>query len=417
MLIQLLVQVIYILFPILLYFPLLKNNSSLKKYKPIMIGLLCSFTIYLCMTHPISFVTGDLLDLRTIPWIISFQYGGFHVGIIVTGLMFIFSVILGGVGMYGVFIAYSISAVLLFTHFKNFSQLQNKKRLISTLTLTYVTASLVVLSTQLLFNFPIQDVIFFYFFFILVHLASMWFTVYIIETFNEYERLQFELKRSEKLNIVGQMAASVAHEIRNPMTTVQGFLQLLSQDSLTPNKHKEHFQIMKQELNRAETIISDYLTLAKPEAGKLDKLDLKKQIESINQSFSSFAIMNGVRLKFNILEDDHYYIKASSEKIQQVLVNIIKNAIEVSPKETVVQVSICKRNATIQITITDTGCGMSKEEIKSLGTPFYSLKKNGTGLGLTVCYCIVNSLGGRIEVESEKNHGTTFIISLPEYRQ
>lgn len=416
MLIQLLVQIIYILFPILLYFSLLKNNVLLKKYTPTILGLLCALSIYLCMTYPISFVTGNILDLRNIPWIISFLYGGFHVGISVTLFMFVFRIFLGGMGMYAVFIAYSISTILLIIFFKNYAKYHYKKRLKFSLLLTFVNSLIVVLSSHFIFQFNIEDMLTFYIFFIILHLVTMLIVIYLIEIFHENERLQIELHRSEKLNVVGQMAASVAHEIRNPMTTVYGFLQLLSTDNSTPEEHKKHFQIMKEELDRAENIISEYLTLAKPAVDKLEKIDLKKQIEQINHSLLSFSTMHGVNLQYKLSENEDYYIKGSSQKIQQVLVNIIKNAIEVSSKNSIVYILISKHNKTVQISIKDTGYGMSKEEMKSLGTPFYSLKENGTGLGLTVCYRIINAMGGRIEVESEKNIGTNFNILIPEYK-
>ena len=357
------------------------------------------------------------MDLRTIPWVISFLYGGFHVGIIVTALMFIFRFFIGGIGMYAAFIAYTISTLILLYYFRNYLHFPYKKKVRSTISLTLITSLLVVSSMQVIFRFSISDVIIFYLFFIALHLITMWFIIYLIEIYKQNEELQLELHRSEKLRVVGQMAASVAHEIRNPMTTVQGFLQLLSQEDSTPKKHKQYMQMMQLELKRAEMIISDYLTLAKPEAERVETIDLKNLVQRINHTLSPFATMHGVSIDFIVLHDDDFWIEGSSDKIQQVFINIFKNAIEASSKNDIIYVSIFRQNKMVHVSIQDTGVGMTKEEINSLGAPFYSLKENGTGLGLTVCYSIVDSMGGTIKVESEKNVGTTFIISLPEYRK
>lgn len=414
MMTQLLAQIIYIFFPILLYYSILKNSPQLIKYNSMIMGVLCGIAIFLCMTYPISFVTGNIMDLRTIPWILSFLYGGFHVGTILTVFMFIFRIMMGGMGMYVVLIAYSISFIILVLYFKKYHEFSYQKRVKSTFFLTFVNALLVVTCIQLIFQFSNPNIFSFYFFFIVLHLITIFVAVYIIETFHENERLQQELQRSEKLNVIGQMAASIAHEIRNPMTTVHGFLQLLSQDKATPEKHKEHFNTMIVELNRAETIISDYLTLAKPEAEKLEQLDVTKQLELMKYSLNSFAILHGVNLKISYSKGEQFLVKGSAEKIQQVLVNMIKNAIEVSPKGGDVVISLSKNKKGIQIEVKDFGCGMSQEVIDNIGTPFYSLKEKGTGLGLTVCYSIIKSMGGTIEVESIIDQGTSFLITIPE---
>ncbi|WP_216827602.1 sensor histidine kinase [Alkalihalobacterium elongatum] len=413
MLQQLLLQVVFILFPTLLYYTILKNNTYLKKYNSLMVGFLSSLAILLCMSFPVSFGTGNMMDLRTIPWILSFLYGSFPIGIFVTIMMFTFRLFIGGIGLYGVLAVYSLSVILLFIYFRNYETFTYTKKVKSTLILTAINSLLIILSIQLMFGFSSNNVYVFYLFFIIMHILMMWICIYVIETIREHGQLRVELQKSEKLNIVGQMAASVAHEIRNPMTVVNGFVQILQQDKDTPEKHREHYEIITQELRRAETILNDYLTLAKPQAEKLETINIHEQINRINHTLSSYALMKSVSVEYHLPPENNYLIKGCPEKFQQVLINIIKNAIEVSTKGEVVTVSISKNRNFYYIFIKDNGCGMSKDELQVLGTPFYSLKERGTGLGLTISYSIIHSMEGTIEVTSQKGKGTTFMIGLP----
>ncbi|MEB1809166.1 MAG: HAMP domain-containing histidine kinase [Bacillaceae bacterium] len=417
MLQQLLLQVIFILFPPLLYYTILKNNTYLKKYNSLIVGFLSSLAIFLCMSFPVSFSTGNMMDLRSIPWILSFLYGSFPIGIFVTILMIAFRIYIGGIGVYAVLIIYSFSLLLLFMYFKNYQTFTYNKKIKSTLVLTAINSLLVILSIQLMFGYSSNDVYMFYLFFIVMHILMMWVCIYIIETIREHGQLRVELEKSEKLNIVGQMAASVAHEIRNPMTVVNGFVQILQQDKDTPEKHREHYAIITNELRRAETILNDYLTLAKPQAVKLETINIHEQINRINHTLSSYALMKSVSVEYHLPPENNYFIKGCPEKFQQVLINIIKNAIEVSTKGEVVTVSVTKNRDFYYIYIKDNGCGMTQDELQSLGTPFYSLKERGTGLGLTISYSIIHSMEGTIDVTSQKGKGTTFIIGLPVIKE
>ncbi|MCD8502824.1 MAG: hypothetical protein LRY71_15620 [Bacillaceae bacterium] len=165
----------------------------------------------------------------------------------------------------------------------------------------------------------------------------IWIFICIIETLIEKDMLKKQIEKAEKLNIVGQMAASVAHEIRNPLTVVHGFMQLLNQAEDIHNHHKEHIKIMMMELSRAQTIISDYLTLAKPEAETFVPVDVNQQVEQIVQTIRPFAFMKDVDLTFTA-SGDNPIVLGNAKKIQQVIVNVIKNAIEASPKNNSVTV-------------------------------------------------------------------------------
>ncbi|MCD8510518.1 MAG: HAMP domain-containing histidine kinase [Bacillus sp. (in: Bacteria)] len=283
----------------------------------------------------------------------------------------------------------------------------------ASLIFVFFNAVLIVVCIQTIFRFSFPDVGFFYAFFILMHLVMAWIAIYLIETFRENERLQLEVQKAEKLHVVGQMAASVAHEIRNPMTVVLGFIQLLHKDPDTTEKHKKHFKIMEIEMERAESIIKDYLSLAKPQSETLEKIDVAEQLDTIKQTLSHYSALNGVTMKYETHLNEDFHVYGSKEKLQQVLVNIIKNAIEVSHKGDSVYVKLLKENGMITISIKDNGPGMTSEQLAKLGTPFYSTKDKGTGLGLSVCYSIIYSMNGTIDVQSHVNKGSTFKIRLP----
>lgn len=414
---QLFLQITFIVLPILIYYSLLKNHLTLKKYKTVLSGLLCGLSILLCMAFPISFITGNMMDLRSIPWMIAFLYGSFPLGIILTISMFVYRFLIGGMGMYVVFIAYSISTIGLYLFFKNYLHFTLPKKMKTGLTFICFNAVLIVVCIQTIFRFSSIDVVSFYAFFILMHLVIAWIAIYLIETFRENERLQLEVQKAEKLNVVGQMAASVAHEIRNPMTVVLGFIQLLHKDPETSEKHKKHFKIMQVEMERAESIIKDYLSLAKPQSENLEKIEVAEQLNSIKQTLSHYSTLNGVTIEYETSQYEDYYVYGSKEKLQQVLVNIIKNAIEVSHKGDSVHVTLLKERGTITVSIKDNGPGMTSEQLAKLGTPFYSTKDKGTGLGLSVCYSIVHSMNGTIDVQSEVNKGSIFKIRLPNLKE
>jgi two-component system, sporulation sensor kinase B len=225
-------------------------------------------------------------------------------------------------------------------------------------------------------------------------------------------KIQKELQRAEKMNAIGQLAASVAHEIRNPMTVVRGFLQIfLAKDHLN-QEELEYIQLMIDELNRAEVIINDYLSLAKPDFDQIIKVNASELATNVMDLMNSFALMsNNILLDKNM--DDEVYVKGNESELKQVLINIVKNGIESMKSGGILTLKVRKSGNFGMFQISDTGIGMSHEELKRLGTAFYSLKEKGTGIGLMVCYQIVEKMKGTIDVESVIGQGTTFKVFIP----
>lgn len=221
-----------------------------------------------------------------------------------------------------------------------------------------------------------------------------------------------QIEQSERLKVTGQLAAAVAHEIRNPMTVVKGFLQFYEKDTSINNDVKRHFSLMIDELNAAEQVISQYLSLAKPsENQKTETINIEVVLKSITELLQSYGLLHNNKLDLKV--EANSYIAANTLELKQLFINIIKNAIEVSEVGKSIIIKAERKKNFVEIKVIDYGFGMSEDEVKCLGTPFYSLKRKGTGLGLMICFNIIEKYNGYIDFESLKGEGTTVTVSFP----
>ncbi len=223
--------------------------------------------------------------------------------------------------------------------------------------------------------------------------------------------LEERLRRSEKLSVVGELSASVAHEIRNPLTSLKGFVQLLQMED---SKHQSYYKIMLDELNRINHIVGELLLLAKPQHIKFSKMSIQKILTDVISLLNVEASFYNVQIKENFPEE-FLLLECEPNQLKQLFINIIKNSIEATKSGGIVTITVDRvENKQLSITIKDTGCGITKERLEKLGEPFYSSKEKGTGLGLTVSYKIVLAHQGTIHFDSEVDEGTTVQILLPK---
>lgn len=226
----------------------------------------------------------------------------------------------------------------------------------------------------------------------------------------EMRKTEERLRRTEKLSVVGELSASVAHEIRNPLTSLKGFVQLMQTDD---PKHQAYYQIMLDELNRINHIVGELLLLAKPQHLKLKTAVVQNLLNDCISLLRTEARLYNVQIEA-FLPDEDIVMDCEPNQLKQLFINLIKNAVEASVNGGIVMVTL-EQDGTDQllITIKDNGCGISKERLKRLGEPFYSSKEKGTGLGLTVSFKIVQAHKGTIHFESQKQIGTTVSIYFP----
>ncbi|MEW4282679.1 PAS domain S-box protein [Priestia koreensis] len=220
---------------------------------------------------------------------------------------------------------------------------------------------------------------------------------------------QERLRKSEKLSVVGELAASVAHEVRNPLTSLKGFVQLLEQED---EKHQHYYSIMIDELNRINRIVSELLMLAKPQETPLSRCNIFDLLIGVKNLMDSQAHYYGASIDVSYSGEGPSLLLGETDQLKQIFINLIKNAVEASA--TKIDIRIMKQEESIQVIVQDNGIGIERDRIKHLGEPFYSSKEKGTGLGLTITHRIIHSHGGTIQYESEVGIGTTVIVTFPE---
>ncbi|PAE22489.1 PAS domain-containing sensor histidine kinase [Bacillus sp. 7504-2] len=229
----------------------------------------------------------------------------------------------------------------------------------------------------------------------------------------ERKRTEEILHRQDKLAAVGQLAAGVAHEIRNPLTSMKGYAEFLLEDE-TDEQRREFVDIILDEINRVNQIVEDFMVLAKPKVVDLKEKNIIPIIKDVLSLLEFEARKKKVRMHFEE-NDDIVQIECDENRLKQVFLNFVKNGIEAMPNGGDITVRVHVASEQVQISIQDTGVGIPEEKLKRIGEPFYTTKKDGNGLGLMVSYKIIESHNGTVFIESELNKGTTFNIILPAH--
>jgi two-component system sporulation sensor kinase B len=386
-----------------------KRRSRQNKW---LITLLCGLAMILCMTFPFTLLPGNIYDLRKIPLLLGILYGGYKIGLLLTTVMIMYRVFLGGSGMYSTICVYTILLIAAMYLLPYFSRCILRKKIGLSSLLAGGASLIAPFSAYIEGVLVVQpDHLIFFGFYFIINALAMALSVYIIENILENMRLRMELQQAEKMHVLGELAASVAHEIRNPMTVSRGFMQLLKERG-SNKEDVPYIDMAIAELDRAQEIISDYLTFAKPEAEDREKIEVSSHMEKIVTFLSPYAALHNIQ--FNMSLEKEVYISANPAKFRQCLINIIKNGIEAMPSGGEIEIRVKGEKRVSIIEIIDGGVGMENEEIERLGTPFYSTKEKGTGLGLMLCYRVIESLNGKIKVNSKKGEGTCFTIFIPQ---
>ena len=391
------------------------DKTEKEPHNEILIAVLASIALILCMTFPFRLYDGYIYDLRFIPIILVFLYGNTR-SIIVISLIYIsYRFYLGGNGFFPSLIIFSITTIVtvisryvLLIHFKR------NKILFNILLILISTSSLSIFAiiNQIKINGKIEEVfIAFLINYIIINIFTGILSAYLVEGMIEKFKMKEKIQRAEKFYTVSELAASIAHEIHNPLTTVYGFTQLFHENEIPKTSQDQYLQIMLMELEKVQVIINNYVSLTKAQNTIKKTLNISSIVHEVTEMIAPLALSNDVEIKRNITGD--LYINANPEKLKQCLINIVQNGIEAMENGGILQVHAQKIKSNIVIHIIDSGIGMSCQEIKRIAMPFYSTKEKGTGLGTMIAYSIIKELNGDIEIRSTKGKGTRFSIIIP----
>lgn len=219
------------------------------------------------------------------------------------------------------------------------------------------------------------------------------------------------MHRQDKLATVGQLAAGVAHEIRNPLTSMRGYTEFLQLDE-TNKERQEYLEIILDEIDRVNNIVEDFMMLAKPKAVVLEEKNIIPLIKTVLSLFEFEARKKNIHIYFEF-NQENVIVDCDENRLKQVLINFVKNGIDAIPNGGEIRIRVRTVGQNVHVSIHDTGIGIPKDKLEKIGEPFFTTKKKGNGLGLMVSFHIIESHNGKVDVESELNKGTTFTIKLP----
>jgi signal transduction histidine kinase len=231
-----------------------------------------------------------------------------------------------------------------------------------------------------------------------------------IEDLSIKRKLEELLRRSDRLSYLGMFTTGIAHELRNPLASIKGYAQLLLEKELSPAGDK-YTQIIVRETDRLDNLLSQLLTFARPSSPQMSTKDMREILEPMLEMLEEKASKQKVTIRRHI--DVTSPVLVDEQKIQQVFWNILLNGLQAMPQGGELEVTLKETSGEVVTSIRDSGPGIPTEQQTQVFDPFFTTKERGSGLGLAISLRIVETLGGRIDFESESGRGTTFWIRLP----
>lgn len=395
---------------VLLFFLQMMLERQVKSDRIRWVNLLFySLSFLTCIVFSTPVADGVYFDLRQVPFIIGSLYAGLSLP-----LFLILMIMRGIVGInYGFWVSTIVFLfiTLIFIWGRRWFMRLSANQRIGVSVIFSIMTSLILVLMVLLKQVPIHLTEIWVSFLVVPAIATC-FISYTMELIRQNSLMRKQLVKTEKIEAVSNMSASISHEIRNPLTSVKGFLQLLEEDDYPLEKRNQFIKIAIEELNRAEQVISDYLTFARPALDKVEEINVKEELSHVLSVLMPLANMNAVEIT-QVYNGD-VNITGNRQKFQQALINIVKNGLEAMPRGGYLSVETVKSARDVHIIIKDTGHGMDEEQLNRLGEPYYSTKgKKGTGLGMMVTYSIIRAMKGRMKVSSIVGKGSTFHIIFP----
>ena len=246
-------------------------------------------------------------------------------------------------------------------------------------------------------------------------------SILIFQDLTKLREMEEDLKRADRLAAIGKMAAGIAHEIRNPLASISGSIEILRDELGNAGPNKQLMGIILREVGRLNSLIEDFLLFARPISPGKEKIHLNPLVKEILKMFANSPDFNPqIRLKTRYRDD--LFIQGDPHQIRQVFWNLFINAAQAMPKGGEILVELSKNSSSLpfpkgqtigEVSISDTGVGMEENEIGKIFDPFFTTKERGTGLGLSIVHSILESYGGKIKVQSQKGIGSVFSVYLP----
>lgn len=230
------------------------------------------------------------------------------------------------------------------------------------------------------------------------------------------EEMRIQLERSQKLSLVGQIAAGMAHEIKNPLASVKGAVEILTDESTRAAEREEFRKIIFKEIRRMNGSITDFLEFAKPSEPKFSRVNLAVVVRSSIRQVQTQAHKREIIISNDI--EDPIFVNCDEEKFHQVLLNLLINAIDASADGSEVAVSVRQEEESLaQVEVSDSGTGIEQDHLPHVFEPFFTTKSSGTGLGLAIAINIIQRHGGDITLDNRAQGGVTATIKLPMMRE
>ncbi|MBN8209259.1 ATP-binding protein [Bacillus sp. NTK071] len=384
-----------------------RRSISINLKKKLIYGFISSIMALLCMLFPLETFGETVFDLRIVPLILVTLYGGGFAGLLCMSTIILMRLGMGGeyawVGVLIAMVGYIISLIF----YRYFKRSIRKWKVIlltgGTFMLFYITIVLTLIVPLKTYFYPIYFTSF---------AIAYFFIFYLTERLVLINIQLEETVYLEKLSVAGKMAAAIAHEIRNPLTTVRGLLQFISSDS-DDEKIKNYAPLMIEEIDRTNKIITDYLMLIKPSKSDYEIVNLNKVVKDTTNLTEVLASYHAVKMQYE--EKGDFEINGNSQELKQCLINLIKNSIESIEEKGLILISLQNgtKKGTVDIVIQDNGAGMNEEQLEKIGLPFYTTKSKGTGLGTMITIRLIRNIGGKVSYKSKLGEGTTVTVTLP----
>ena len=359
-----------------------KGKRSPKLNSAIFIVLCCLATV-LCITFAAKTNNGFQFDMRHIVLIVGTLTGGPIAGGSILVVLNIYRLLLGGVGVFPSLIGSVLLFIVLLLTYKFFNRTSNRIKI--TLAIIY----------SLTYGFS-------------------WIPFFLSKVTNKTDYIPHIIVY-ELCSMLGTILILYLLHILQTQVRLQNELinlQLLQSDTCTEQERKLYIDIAINGIEQANHVLTDYLTFAKPSIEKEQILQLEEELLHALSLITPLANLTNVRTHY-IKQSTSFFIAGEKQKLNQCLLNILKNCIEAMPKGGDLYFTLVPDPKHIQLYIKDTGVGMDSEQVKRLGSPFYSTKEKGTGLGMMVVFSVVQAMNGKIDIISEKGIGTTFLLTFP----